>query len=225
MKVLIVSGGEPDKEIVRNCRQEKYEAIIAVDKGIEILDELNIVPSHIIGDFDSVDRDVLNNYRNTSIEIHELNSEKDYTDTEMALKLAIELQSSEIIITGAIGNRIDHVLANIHLLKETLGENIECKIIDEHNEITVINKDTKIKKDDRYKYISLIPLTYEVLGLTLEGFKYPLENRTLKIGESIGISNEQTDTLSAIRIREGILIIIKSRDGGFFLKSDNLNEN
>lgn len=93
-----------------------------------------------------------------------------------------------------------------------IEKGIKAKIIDEHNEIELINKETTVKKDDKYKYISIIPLTTEVTGITLKGFKYLLDNYTLKIGNSLGISNEQIENEGKISLKEGILIVIKSID-------------
>ena len=69
-----------------------------------------------------------------------------------------------------------------------------------------------ITKDKKYKYISLIPLTTVVENVTLKGLKYPLENRTLYIGDSLGISNEQLQEQAEIQLGKGILILIKSKD-------------
>ena len=66
--------------------------------------------------------------------------------------------------------------------------------------------------DSQYKYISLLPLTTKVTGITLKGFKYLLENGTLKIGESIGVSNEQIEEEAIIEVKKGILVVIKSKD-------------
>ena len=212
IKTLIVSGGNIEDNILDNIKYG-FDYIIASDKGLEILDKYNIIPNYIIGDFDSIDRKVLNKYiNNKDIIIKELNPEKDYTDTHMALKLAIELKSTDITIIGAIGTRTDHTIANIHILKETLDNNIECKIIDSRNEIQLLNKRTILKLDDNYKYISLIPLTTEVKGITLQGFKYSLEDDTLEIGHSIGVSNEQIEEYAEIDLKQGILVLIKSKD-------------
>jgi len=212
IKTLIVSGGNVEDYILKNFRHE-FDYIIASDRGLEILDEFNITPNYIIGDFDSIHKKVLDKYiNNKDIIIKELNPEKDYTDTHMALKLAIELKSTEITIIGAIGTRLDHTIANIHILKETLEKNIECKIIDKRNEIQLINKKTTLKMNDNYKNISLIPLTTKVSGVTLKGFKYSLEKSTLEIGHSIGVSNEQIEKYAEIDLEKGILILIKSKD-------------
>ena len=211
-KTIIISGGNINKDFLKNeILKGNYKNIIAVDKGLEILDECKIKPNYIIGDFDSLNEDILKKYVDVeNIKIIKLNPEKDYTDTHMALKLAIELESKEITIIGAIGTRIDHTLANVHILKEPLEKQIKCNILNENNNITLINKTSAIQK--KYPYISLIPLTTIVEGVTLKGFKYTLNNATMKVGESIGVSNEQIDDDGIIEIKEGILIVIQSKD-------------
>lgn len=173
---------------------------------------MKIQPTYIVGDFDSVNTDVLKQYESSNVKIKKLIPEKDFTDTEAALDLAIKINSNMITIIGAIGTRLDHTIANIHILKCALEKNIEAKIINENNEIRLVRKNITLANDNRYKYISLIPLTTEVTGITLKGFKYPLENYTLKIGTSLGVSNEQTENIATINLKSGILIVIKSKD-------------
>ena len=188
--------------------------IIVCDRGLEALYKLKIIPNHVVGDFDSVSPEILEFYKKQSqIIFHTYHAEKDNTDTDIALKLAIRLKSSKITIMGALGKRIDHALANIHILKDALEANIPCQIIDEHNRIYLINKEITLEKDKIYgKYVSLIPLTSEVEGITLTGFKYPLENYTLPIGTSLGISNEIIEDRAHIKMKKGILIVIESKD-------------
>lgn len=217
--ILIVSGGNVDKNVIKEEVEEEYATIIAVDKGIEALEELDIIPTHIIGDFDSVDKDILNKYIDTCRGgfsylpiIHKLKENKDYTDTNMAMKLALKLDPEEITLICATGDRMDHTISNIQDMVMCLEKNVKCKILDKNNEIFIINKNTIIKNDKKYKYVSLIPLTTEVSGISLKGFKYELTNHTLKIGENIGISNEQIENEAEILLTKGILIVIKSKD-------------
>lgn len=213
MNTLIVTGGDINVNFLsNNLSKNKFDKIIAVDKGLDTLNNLQIVPNYIVGDFDSVNRKVLKQYENKNIPITYLKPEKDFTDTHMALKLAIQIGSTSITIIGAIGTRIDHSLANIHVLKETLDNNVQAKLVNENNEIMLINKETVIKKNGNFKYVSIIPLTSKVTGVTLRGFKYLLENATLNIGESIGVSNEQVEDKATIEIKEGIAILIFSKD-------------
>lgn len=110
------------------------------------------------------------------------------------------------------GTRVDHSVANINILKIPLEKDIKARIIDEHNEIQLINKETILQKNNKFKYVSIIPLTTEVTGVTLKGFKYPLKNYTLTIGNSLGVSNEQIANKAKISLDKGILIVIKSID-------------
>lgn len=188
--------------------------MIAVDKGLEILYELNIIPNHVVGDFDSVNIEILQFYQNNSqVIFHKYHPEKDNTDTDIALKLAIQLNSSSITIMGALGKRMDHTLANIHILKDALEVGIPCQILDTHNKIYLVKDNITLVKNKTYgKYISLIPLTTIVEGITLEGFKYPLNNASLSIGLSLGVSNEIVEDRATIELKQGILIVIESKD-------------
>ena len=188
--------------------------IIVCDRGLEALYQLKIIPNHVVGDFDSVSPNVLTFYQNKpQVVFHTYNAEKDNTDTDIALKLAIKLKSSKITILGALGKRMDHAIANIHILKDALESEILCQILDEHNRIYLINKEMTLEKEKIYgKYVSLIPLTSTVEGLTLTGFKYPLNNYDLPVGTSLGISNEIIEDRAHIKMEKGILIVIESRD-------------
>ena len=215
METLIIAGGEINIKILEKyCVNVSKQNIIAVDRGLEALYQLQMIPNHVVGDFDSVSPEILTFYKNQpQIIFHKFNAEKDNTDTDIALKLAIQLKSSKITILGALGKRMDHALANIHILKDALEANIPCQIIDEHNRIYLINKEMTLEKDKIYgKYVSLIPLTSTVEGLTLTGFKYPLNEYTLPIGTSLGISNEIIEDRAYIKMKKGILIAIESKD-------------
>lgn len=173
-----------------------------------------MIPNHIVGDFDSVDAEILKFYQNkTQVIFHKYNPEKDNTDTDIALQLAIQLNSSTITIMGALGKRMDHALSNIHILNETLEAKIPCQIVDTYNKIYLVKNNITLYKNRTYgKYISLIPLTSTVEGLTLTGFKYLLNNDSLSIGKSLGVSNEIVEDVARIELKEGILIVIESRD-------------
>ena len=213
MNTLIITGGTINKRLLEDYLSNyKFDNIIVVDRGLEVLDKLGVMPNYIIGDFDSINKKVLKRYENINIPITYLKPEKNFTDTYEAIKLAIKIGSKDITIIGAIGTRIDHSLSNVHILKETLNKKIMAKIVNENNQIMLVDKKTTIKKDDNYKYISIIPLTTKIEGVTLTGFKYLLNSATINIGESIGISNEQIEENATLRIEEGIAILIFSKD-------------
>ena len=106
MNTLIISGGHLDIAFLnKTLINFSYDTIIAVDKGLESLYLLKILPNHIVGDFDSVNKDIINFYNAKDIPVHKYNPEKDYTDTDIAIKLAISLNSTSITIIGATRNK------------------------------------------------------------------------------------------------------------------------
>ena len=138
---------------------------------------------------------------------------KDDTDTEFAIRKAISMGAKRITLLGAIGTRLDHVLGNVELLGIGLSEHVQIEMLDTNNRIRMINTGITIGKEEQFgTYVSLIPYTAEVKGLTLTGFKYPLDHYTLKGFCSIGVSNEITAEKATITFEDGILIVIESRD-------------
>lgn len=216
MKTLIISGGQIDKEfLIQFVFDNNFEYVIGVDKGIEMCYQCNIVPSILMGDYDSVNNEVLRHYEiNTDIEVIRFKPEKDDTDTQMAINWATQIGCSEIAIIGATGSRIDHLLGNIQCLCIPLEKNIECYLIDKNNKIMLIKKSKQIQKSEQYgTYISLLALTDMVTKLTLKGFKYPLNEYTLtNQAGGFGVSNEIVEENAEIIFQTGILVMIQSKD-------------
>lgn len=212
--ILIISGGTINLEWAKLwLKKEHFDYVIAADKGLMYADKLNCRVDYILGDYDSVQPEILEKYRKENVELITFPCEKDYTDTHLAIKTAIEKGAKKISIIGATGTRLDHTMANIQNMLMALRSGIFCYIINENNKIYVSDKKVIIKKKEQYgKYISLIPMTDKVLGVTLTGFHYPLDKYTLEQGFSVGISNEIQSEEAMIELEEGILIIYETND-------------
>ncbi len=212
-RAIIVSGGHLELSIVlREIQIESY--IIGVDKGLEFLDKHGIRPDEIVGDFDSITPSILERYRNENqIPIRTYHPEKDASDTEIAVRLAMEKGFDEIVILGATGSRIDHMWANVQVLTIPFLAGVQAWIMDENNRISLVPQDFGLKKEDAYgRYFSLFPLGCELEGLTLEGAKYSLHNHRLCACDSLSVSNEFKETEIKISYRAGKLILMETRD-------------
>lgn len=215
MTGLVVTGGTIDVSFAQSFLKDKsYDCVIAVDGGLALLKALGLKPDAIVGDFDTVDSRSLAEYKNMpgiTWEIRE--PEKDETDTELALLTARKLGCRKLVLLGATGGRMDHAIGNIHLLYACLTQGVQASIVDEKNWITVLSTGRDFFASSLWgKYISFLPLTKEVKGITLTGFKYPLHKKDISIGTSLCISNELIGDKGSISFDSGALICVESHD-------------
>ncbi|MCM1286807.1 MAG: thiamine diphosphokinase [Clostridium sp.] len=210
-EILVVSGGYTDLDFLRHVIDEKERYIIGVDRGLEGLDALGIKADLAVGDFDSAPQHIKDLYNGEHI--IKLNPQKDYTDTHVAVMEALGKNPKAIIMVGATGGRLDHMLANLNLLSICTSKNIQAFMLDTKNKIRIIDRPVSIKKICQYgAYVSLIPFTDKVTGVTLDGFKYKLTDKTLVRNETIGISNEIEREEGFITFESGALMVIESKD-------------
>lgn len=216
MQALIVTGGSiEDTFALKFLKENPCDLTIAADSGMEFFYRNGLVPDEIVGDFDSVKSGVLEFFKenNPNIKIRKFQPEKDETDTELAIRTAIDAECKKIWLLGATGTRIDHVLGNIHLLGMAMERDCECIMLDSCNRIRMLNQGMTIRREEQYgDYISLFPFTPTVKGLTLRGFKYPLEKYELQCYHSLGVSNEISEEKAEISFEEGILLMVESKD-------------
>jgi len=190
---------------------------VGVDRGVQILLEHGIIPAAAFGDFDSVTEDELALIQKKLDTITIYPSEKDETDLEIAFKWAVAQKPQEIWLLGATGGRIDHFLGNIQLfLREEilpLHNQISFYMADHKNLLTVRTPGTySLKAMEDKKYISLVPVIGNADGISLFGFKYPLENSYLPLGSTRCISNELISENGNYSFTSGILLVIRSSD-------------
>lgn len=218
-QALIVAGGEVEAcQLAEQARQVRAAGgiLIAADRGLEALREQNLRPDAAVGDFDSVSEETLAFYTaDAGIRFERHRPEKNESDTELAFSIAREAGVSEVRILGATGTRLDHVLANVHLLKEAFDLGMECCLLDRHNRIRLAAGRTVFRRTEcPYPYISFVPLTMEVTHLRLTGFKYPLSDHHMVLGVECGhcISNELAAEEAVLEFAEGLVLAIESSD-------------
>lgn len=212
---IIVSGGTIDKDFALNqVEQLNAEIVIGVDRGLEFLYQNQILPTHIVGDFDSVDAEVLECYRtNGQIPIRQFDPVKDASDTEIAVRLAMELGTEELWILGGTGTRMDHVWANVQTLKIPYDAGVRAYLLDKCNRISLVEPQVTLTKEKAFgPFFSLFPLGEAVQGLTITGAKYPLENHVLHPYDSLTVSNQFLEAEVHITFSEGVLILMETRD-------------
>lgn len=183
------------------------DVIIAVDGGLHHLAGMGESPHIIIGDLDSVEPDLLKSFQNISVEIRKFPSEKNETDFELALDLAVQMGVEKIVIFGALGGRIDHTIANISLISSPRFLERDIRILNGAEELFFIKAGFKVygKAGD---LISLLPWGCEAEGVSTTGLKYQLMDETLYPDRSRGMSNVMLSDSAVIDCRKGKLLCV-----------------
>ncbi|CCQ97263.1 Thiamine diphosphokinase [[Clostridium] ultunense Esp] len=209
---ILVTGGDREIGQYKKVKEAFSPApyVIGVDAGALWLYEAGERIDLAVGDFDSIGEKGFRRLREGGVSVLPFPPEKDFTDTELALDQALRAGAKRLLIYAGLGTRFDHSLANVHLLYRCRMEGVEATIVDRWNRIHLINDGIDVKRE--YPFLSLIPLSEKVEGVTLTGFKYPLTNATLVWGKGIGISNELIADHGEIRLARGWLLVIESQD-------------
>lgn len=210
-RAVIYAGGRLGPWALEIAKDGDY--LIGADRGAEFLVRHGLAPDLALGDFDSVTERQLREIAVRSAALVSCDAvDKDWTDSELALREALERGYEDIVLVGALGTRFDHGLANVHLLRQAYERGGRLVLADEHNEIRLCANELELEANLRFPYVSLLPLGLEATGITLQGFRYPLRDATLKLGWSLGVSNELVAESGRVSVRDGLLLVIRSRD-------------
>lgn len=185
------------------------DMIIGVDGGSQYLSSIGLQPQIIIGDLDSLPVDQLHRFEAQGTKFLRYPREKDDTDFELALSYAIGQNCDSIFVFGALGGRVDHILANLFLPIQFIGK-ASIRFVHGHEELIYISG-TTIVKGRKGDLLSLIPIAGTVTGVKTIGVKYPLRGEDLLFGKTRGVSNEMVSTEAKISITSGILLGVHSR--------------
>lgn len=216
MKIRIVAGGPEEglPDLKGIAAMEDEQLWCGADRGALVLAERGIKMEAAFGDFDSVTESELSFIRQFAKKVYPYPAEKDETDLELALEWAYRLKPDRITIYGATGGRVDHAMANILLLasEEHLKLPVKTELVDHKNEISFYEPGSYTIHQQEKRYVSFLPISNEITGMTLTGFLYPLSNETLRRGKTRSISNQLNSSTGTFSFTSGILMMIRSTD-------------
>lgn len=208
MKAVIFAGGYiGNYEKVRKYLSGS-DLIICADSGARHAFNMGIIPDLLVGDMDSISPASMEKVKQLGIKSQGFSSEKDYTDTELALDIALKQGAREAILLGGLGDRPDHSLANIFLIVSFKKLGLKLKLADENWEMFLIDRPVEVS-GEKGNILSLIPISPEVTGVSTEGLYYPLKGETLFMGPARGISNVFLGNTAKVGIKEGMLLAVK----------------
>ena len=233
MNAYIFTGGDVNLKAIK-ITPEADDIVIAADSGYKTATALGINVNILVGDMDSLHSVP----HSDSLEVIRLPEEKDVTDTQAAVELAIERGASGIYIVGGIGSRFDHSMSSICILERIerlfsapLGKrrrffgltkqarasrSVDAYITNGYNRVRFIrNNSVIIPKNPYYRYLSVISADEKIKGVTVEGVKYPLSKATLWRHEQYAVSNEILGNCAFLAVENGGMYIVEAYDDRF----------
>ncbi|KAF1301201.1 thiamine diphosphokinase [Enterococcus saccharolyticus] len=211
MEILIVAGAPVETWPVFT---PTYDYYIGIDRGGLFLQQQGLPLDIAVGDFDSLNEKERNLVFQTAKEVHQSPSEKDDTDTQLGLLIALQrFPEAKITLIGATGGRIDHFLANLWLVLEPRFQPFSQQIFlkDMQNTIQfLLPGEHTIWQEPDMKYLAYCCLT-PVSALTLTESKYVLHEVDVMQPTSYA-SNEFLTNQAKISFKKGLIAVIQSKD-------------
>ena len=208
--VIVLANGEIENAEQLRQRLATLDSalVIAANGGSRYADLLNLRLEILIGDHDSLDESLREQFAADEVRFEPHSPQKDETDLELALLLAKSEGAQRIIVIGALGGRMDMTLANLLLLTHP-------DLLDQPIEIWNATQTARLVRPPGSEVhgaagdsLSLIALGESAIGITSSHLAYPLANQTLHLGLARGVSNVLTGPKAEIKLREGLLLIV-----------------
>lgn len=205
---LLVANGSHEGSYLQQIA-EGYDLIVSIDGAADVLRAADIVPDYMIGDFDSISNESIQYFEQRNVPKIRLQPEKDYSDTHSALDKVIALGYEQIDLVGGVGSRWDHSIANLNLLYYAFEKKIRLRLIHPNNQVELIGQGEYLYPQRRDWYWSFFAL-FEDVQISIEQMKYPLTEKYVKRGDSIGLSNEYIGDAKIV-IKKGSALVVQSR--------------
>ena len=199
---IIISGGDFSPLEVPG----PDDFVICCDKGYTYAERCGIRPDLVVSDFDSYGGTIP-----AGIPVNVFPSEKDDTDTMIAIRYAVDHGFSSIRLCCALGGRLDHTLANLQALVFAQEHGLPAVLTDEDTEIYTLQDDSLELPRKNGWSLSLFAAKDRCTGVSLEGTKYPLSAAVVTNSFPLGVSNEWAAPTARIQVESGILLIVLSR--------------
>ena len=179
--------------------------IIAADGGMAHASALGIVPELWIGDFDSSDEHLMAQYADVPRQTHP--PAKDTTDGELAIQEVMAMGAGEIVLAGGLGGQMDHAFAHLMLLLKAHARGLRVMMTSGHEEAWPVIDDGLELDLPVGTRLSVLPVT-DLIGLSIEGVRWPLDSRDVALGSTLTLSNEVMSPPARVNVVKGMAVVL-----------------
>lgn len=200
--ILVFAGGD---SLEQDLAQELPVAdlVMAADSGYDAALSLGYAVDVLVGDLDSITTRPIPGH--VVVERHPV--DKDQTDLDLALELAMRDEPSRVVVVGGAGGRLDHELATASLICDERWSEVEMDWVSSRGRAHVIRR-RRIVHGDVGATVTLLAVGGAVTGLTTRGLRWELEQATFQPGSTWGVSNVMQTPIADIKVGSGCLLVV-----------------
>jgi len=206
LRAAIFLNGAPDPPDLLRRVAARADLVVAADGGARYALDAGIIPDLVVGDMDSLGEVRELEERGVALERHPLR--KDKMDGHLAVMAVRDRGATAVDLLCAAGGRFSALFAVPHILLASERMGLGATMIAGWGRAFVLEAGSRLVAGETRDSVSVFPFTGSAIGVTLEGFAYPLEDARLEVGDTLGFHNELIGEEGRVSVREGALLVI-----------------
>lgn len=209
---IVVTGGDRPDPVLVDALDLPVEGrvVVAADSGVAHALALGLMVDVAVGDFDSLDPEVLEAVEAAGTRVERHPVAKDATDLELAIDVAVALGAARVVVLGGHGGRLDHFLANALVLAAPQLGGVEVEAVVGDAVVSVVRPGPGIRFGGRPgQLVTILPVHGPAEGVRTEGLRYPLLGETLSAGTTRGVSNVLDAEEALVSLRGGVVLVVR----------------
>lgn len=211
MRIVIFANGDLWDRAYERSLLRSDDIIYCANGGTRHAHTLDFVPDVAIGDFDSLDDETRDWLTSHDVPLRTHPAEKDQTDLELTMDVAIDAGATSLLLLGAAGSRLDHTFTNFSFLARAKARGVDAELVVGRQHCRMLSEEHCLFTGDAGDTISLIPWGQDVYNVWITNVKWPLEEKTLRFGDGLGVSNEFVKSQVEVRVGRGRLLVVHHR--------------
>lgn len=207
--IVVAAGGTPDLVQLADLSGPDV-FVVAADSGAAHAVAAGLPIDVVVGDFDSIDPDLLARLRAEGVRVERHPPAKDATDLELAIEVAVREGADTVHIVGGHGGRVDQSFANAFVLASPAYAHVAMHGVLDSARVSVVHGPGTVSFDGAAgDVVTLLPMHGDAIGVRTIGLEYPLHGETLRSGTTRGVSNVLLDRDASVSIESGTLLVVR----------------
>jgi len=207
-RAVVFANGSYSVQSSAYANVSSDDFIVCVDGGARHCLSSGLIADLLVGDLDSIEPASYKKIKAAGAECIRFAREKDASDLELVFDILSDRFFEQVLLFGASGGRTDHQLFNWQLAAAQSWP-FHLRIVDDYVDAQVVDVNNPFDADAQVgREFSVVPLAGVASGVRVCGAQYPLDNATLVVGSTVGLSNAVSDERLQVSVEQGIVLLM-----------------